>query len=88
MRDPKIHAQRKQILGRGLSAVKKKEEAKIRRLAELAVSNIQSEAQQGKSGVFKWWRCLAVDVINEMALGQPFGLLESGGQNVPAGTKP
>ncbi|XEV07539.1 hypothetical protein FSHL1_012826 [Fusarium sambucinum] len=83
LRDPKLHAQRKRILGRGLSAMREEQESKIRRLAELAVSNIEKEAQEGKADVYKWWRCLAVDVISEMALGKSFELLESGGQNMP-----
>ncbi|GKU06958.1 cytochrome p450 protein [Fusarium langsethiae] len=59
------------------------QEFKVRRLAELAVSNIKKETQEGKSDVYKWWRCLAVDVISEMALGKSFELLESGGQDLP-----
>ncbi|QPC80424.1 hypothetical protein HYE68_011176 [Fusarium pseudograminearum] len=83
IRDPKFHAQRKRILGRGLAAMKEGQESKIRRLAELAVSNIEKEAQEGKSDVYKWWRCLAVDVISEMSFGKPFELLRPGGQDLP-----
>ncbi|PTD06293.1 putative sterigmatocystin biosynthesis P450 monooxygenase STCB [Fusarium culmorum] len=83
IRDPKFHAQRKRILGRGLAAMKEGQESKIRRLAELAVSNIEKEVQEGKSDVYKWWRCLAVDVISEMSFGKPFELLRPGGQDLP-----
>ncbi|UZP43395.1 hypothetical protein NXS19_011211 [Fusarium pseudograminearum] len=83
IRDPKFHAQRKRVLGRGLAAMKEWQESKIRRLAELAVSNIKKEAQEGKSDVYKWWRCLAVDVISEMSFGKPFELLRPGGQDLP-----
>ncbi|KAF5667119.1 cytochrome P450 monooxygenase [Fusarium heterosporum] len=83
MRDPRIHAQRKRILGRGFTAVREEQETKIHRLAKFAVSNIKNEVETGRADVYKWWRCLAVDVISEMALGKPFGLLQSGGQDLP-----
>ncbi|KAJ4019736.1 hypothetical protein NW766_003494 [Fusarium irregulare] len=83
MRDPKLHAQRKRVLGRGFAAMKEEQEVTIRRLAELAVSKIKKEAQDGRADVYKWWRCLAVDVISEMAVGKSFELLESGGQDLP-----
>src|SRR6478609_2596005 len=41
MRDPKLHAQRKRVLGRGFSAMKEEQEITIRRLAEFAVSKIK-----------------------------------------------
>jgi len=63
--------------------MKEEQEITIRRLAELAVSKIKKEAQDGRADVYKWWRCLAVDVISEMAVGKPFELLKSGGQDLP-----
>ncbi|SPJ79283.1 uncharacterized protein FTOL_07674 [Fusarium torulosum] len=83
MRDPRLHAQRKRILGRGFTAMREEQETNIHRLAKLAVSSIKKEAEEGRSDVYKWWRCLAVDVISEMALGKPFELLQSGGQDLP-----
>ncbi|KAM0467976.1 hypothetical protein ACHAP7_011416, partial [Fusarium lateritium] len=83
MRDPRLHAQRKRILGRGFTAMREEQETKIHRLAKLAVANIKKEVDEGRSDVYKWWRCLAVDVISEMALGKPFELLQSGGQDLP-----
>ncbi|KAH7233092.1 cytochrome P450 [Fusarium tricinctum] len=83
MRDPRLHAQRKRILGRGFTAMREEQEIKIHRLAKLAVSSIKKEAEKGRSDVYKWWRCLAVDVISEMAVGKPFGLLQSDGQHLP-----
>ncbi|KAL4728144.1 hypothetical protein ACLX1H_004879 [Fusarium chlamydosporum] len=83
MRDPKLHAQRKRVLGRCFAAMKEEQEVKVRRLAELAISNIEKEAQEGKADVYKWWRCLAVDVISEMALGKPFELLRPDVQDIP-----
>ncbi|KAF4962746.1 hypothetical protein FSARC_9194 [Fusarium sarcochroum] len=82
-RNPQFHAQRKRVLGRSFAAVKVEQETKIRRLAKLAVSKIKTEAKHGKADVYKWWRCLAVDVISGMAYGKPFDLLESGGQDSP-----
>ncbi|KAM0354823.1 hypothetical protein ACHAPU_000648 [Fusarium lateritium] len=83
MRDPRLHAQRKRILGRGFTAMREEQETKIHRLAKLAVSSIKNEVENGRADVYKWWRCLAVDVISEMALGKPFGLLQPGGQDLP-----
>ncbi|KAJ4179826.1 hypothetical protein NW755_012221 [Fusarium falciforme] len=83
MRDPQAHAQRKRILGRSLTAVRADQETTIRRLVELAISQIKTEAEDGRVDVYKWWRCLAVDVMTEMAFGQSFDLLESGGQDSP-----
>ncbi|KAJ4245972.1 hypothetical protein NW762_013716 [Fusarium torreyae] len=83
MRNPQFHAQRKRVLGRSFAAVKTEQETQIRQLAKLAVSKIKSEAEHGKTDVYKWWRCLAVDVISGMAFGKPFELLESGGQGSP-----
>ncbi|KAJ3544407.1 hypothetical protein NM208_g3066 [Fusarium decemcellulare] len=83
MRDPQMHAQRKRVLGRSFAAVRPEQETKIRRLAQRAVSQIKKEAEGGKADVYKWWRCLAVDVVSEMAFGKSFELLESGGQDSP-----
>jgi cytochrome P450 len=63
--------------------MREEQEIKIHRLAKLAVSSIKKEAEKGRSDVYKWWRCLAVDVISEMAVGKPFELLQSDGQHLP-----
>ncbi|KAM0431510.1 hypothetical protein ACHAPT_005488 [Fusarium lateritium] len=83
MRDPQLHGQRKRILGRSLTAVRAEQETTIRQLVELAISQIKNEAENGRADVYQWWRCLAVDVIAQMAFGQSFDMLESGGQDSP-----
>ncbi|KAJ9415473.1 cytochrome P450 [Fusarium oxysporum] len=47
-----------------------------------AVANIKKEAEKGQADVYKWWRCLAVDVVSEMSFGKSFNLLHSGGKAV------
>ncbi|KAF9773235.1 hypothetical protein IL306_009009, partial [Fusarium sp. DS 682] len=83
MRDPRLHSQRKRIIGRSFASIKEEQEAKIQRLASQAVSNIKKEVEDGQADVYKWWRCLAVDVVSEMAFGKPFKLLQSGGKGLP-----
>ncbi|KAF4444156.1 hypothetical protein F53441_11214 [Fusarium austroafricanum] len=83
MRDPRLHSQRKRIIGRGFTAIREEQEAKIHRLADVAVSNIKKDIKHGQADVYKWWRCLAVDVISDIAFGKPFELLQSGGHNLP-----
>jgi cytochrome P450 len=83
MRDPRLHSERKRIIGRGFASIKEEQEVKIQRLASQAVSNIKKEVEDGQADVYKWWRCLAVDVVSEMAFGKPFKLLQSGGKGLP-----
>ncbi|KAF4499598.1 hypothetical protein FAGAP_4213 [Fusarium agapanthi] len=82
MRDPRIHSERKRIVGRGFASIKEEQETKIRRLASKAVANIKNEAEKGQADVYKWWRCLAVDVVSEMSFGKSFNLLHSGGKGL------
>ncbi|KAG9501893.1 hypothetical protein J7337_007594 [Fusarium musae] len=83
MRDPRIHSERKRIIGRGFASIKEEQEVKIQRLASQAVVNIKNEAENGQADVYKWWRCLAVDVVSEMSFGKSFNLLHSGGKGLP-----
>ncbi|KAM5520767.1 cytochrome p450 [Fusarium oxysporum f. sp. phaseoli] len=83
MRDPRIHSERKRIIGRGFASIKEEQEVKIQRLASQAVANIKNEAEKGQADVYKWWRCLAVDVVSEMSFGKSFNLLHSGGKGLP-----
>ncbi|KAG7409837.1 putative sterigmatocystin biosynthesis P450 monooxygenase STCB [Fusarium oxysporum f. sp. rapae] len=83
MRDPRIHSERKRIIGRGFASIKEEQEVKIQRLASQAVANIKNEAERGQADVYKWWRCLAVDVVSEMSFGKSFNLLHSGGKGLP-----
>ncbi|KAF5252862.1 hypothetical protein FANTH_2186 [Fusarium anthophilum] len=82
MRDPRIHSERKRIVGRGFASIREEQETKIRRLASKAVANIKNEAEKGQADVYKWWRCLAVDVVSEMSFGKSFNLLHSGGKGL------
>ncbi|KAF5637930.1 hypothetical protein F52700_4633 [Fusarium sp. NRRL 52700] len=82
MRDPRIHSERKRIVGRGFASIKEEQEAKILRLASKAVANIKNEAEKGQADVYRWWRCLAVDVVSEMSFGKSFNLLHSGGRGL------
>ncbi|CZR37926.1 uncharacterized protein FPRO_06883 [Fusarium proliferatum ET1] len=83
MRDPRIHSERKRIIGRGFASIKEEQEVKIQGLASQAVANIKNEAEKGQTDVYKWWRCLAVDVVSEMSFGKSFNLLRSGGKGLP-----
>ncbi|PNP75951.1 hypothetical protein FNYG_10811 [Fusarium nygamai] len=83
MRDPRIHSERKRIIGRGFASIKEEQEVKIHSLACRAVANIKHEAERGQADVYKWWRCLAVDVVSEMSFGKSFNLLHSGGKGLP-----
>ncbi|KAH7194317.1 cytochrome P450 [Fusarium oxysporum] len=83
MRDPRVHSERKRIIGRGFASIKEEQEVKIQRLASQAVANIKNEAEKGQADVYKWWRCLAVDVVSEMSFGKSFNLLHSGGKGLP-----
>ncbi|KAF5550760.1 hypothetical protein FMEXI_3719 [Fusarium mexicanum] len=82
MRDPRIHSERKRIVGRGFASIREEQETKIRRLAGKAVASIKNEAEKGQADVYKWWRCLAVDVVSEMSFGKSFDLLHSGGKGL------
>ncbi|KAH8889463.1 cytochrome P450 [Thozetella sp. PMI_491] len=75
MRDQKLHAERRRMLGRAFAAARTGLDASVANLVRQAVDGIKCDAIEGHADVYKWWRCLAVDVIATMSFGKPLGML-------------
>lgn len=82
MTDAKDHAQRRELLGRGFSAVslRKDWEDMVRQKVFDAVAGMKKEAASsgGVVDVRKWWICMASEVVSKVMFGKSFDAVEAG----------
>lgn len=78
IRDPKLHAKRRQLLARGFSKsyLKQNWEAMIREKANVAVGKIKRDALNGTADVLKWWTFYTTDAVGHLSFGESFHMLE------------
>lgn len=82
MTDVRQHGARRKLFARALTMenLRKNWEAEMRKLVELGVRKMKTEAQTGVTDVFKWWRFTTADVISFLSFGEPFEMMKTGGE--------
>lgn len=76
--DPKFHTQRRRLLAGPISdTALRPMEPVIKQKAEYAIRRMRGNTERdGVVDVYKWWVCMAGDIVGELSFGRPFGLLD------------
>ncbi|VUC23057.1 unnamed protein product [Clonostachys rosea] len=81
MTDPKDHAQRRKLLGRGFTATSLRAEWEdmVRQKVVDAIVGMKTEAaSKGVVDIRRWWMCMASDVVSKVMFGKSFDALKEG----------